>query len=65
MTENQWQPSSAKPWPDQVNEQLSRHGVGLEAHEREIDDLAALVGGLRVRIEALERRLVALEARTL
>lgn len=32
-----WQPTGARPWPDQVNEELSRHGHGLEDHERRLD----------------------------
>lgn len=34
-----WQPSARTPWPDRVNEELSRHGAGLEDHERQIETL--------------------------
>lgn len=37
-----WQPTGPAPWPDQVNEQLSRHGAGLEDHERRLAALEAI-----------------------
>lgn len=38
-----WQPSGVTPWPDRVNEELSRQGAGLEAHERQIKILTERV----------------------
>lgn len=48
-----WQPSGARDWPDQVNEQLSRQGMGMEEHERRIADLARRVNDLEMAVDLL------------
>lgn len=49
-------------WPDQVNAQLSRHGNGLEAHERQIAELTRQVTELIRRLEADEQQIADLLA---
>ena len=56
MNDPLWQTTSARPWPDQVNEILSRHGHGLEEQERTLDavlqrltELEAAIGMLNAQ----------------
>lgn len=60
MTYPTWQPNHTKPWPEQVNGELSRQGVGLEDHERRIESLEAELLRMELLFSMLERSLDAL-----
>lgn len=57
-----WTPTSVRPWPDVVNEELSRHSNGLEMHERQIAELTRQVNELIRRLEADEQQIADLLA---
>ena len=54
-----WQPTHPAPWANQINEQLSRHGHGLEQHERQIADLLARLAQAEADLRRLETLLAA------